>query len=162
MLAIIGEAMALTVKIKDTSVAVGDTVMIGERFKEGDKNRIQRYQGVVTAIKGNRHDRTVTVRRIAAAGIGVEKIFPVDMPGIASVKVLGQARVRRAKLYYLRDRVGKAALKLKDRPQSSAGLGSRRKRGARKKDEVKKTDEAKPAAKSRKPRRKRRPKPSSR
>jgi len=84
---------------------------------------LQNFEGVVIAIKGNFGERTVTVRRIGAAGVGMEKIFPVDLPNIEKVTVVKRANVRRAKLYYLRDRKGKLALKLNER--SEAGNGRR-------------------------------------
>ncbi|QDU36729.1 50S ribosomal protein L19 [Maioricimonas rarisocia] len=86
---------------------VGDTVDVHTRILEGDKERIQVFTGVVIAMKGAGMRETFTVRRIVA-GEGVERTFPVNSPKVADVVVKRHARVRRAKLYYLRDRIGKA------------------------------------------------------
>ena len=86
---------------------IGDTVDVHTRILEGDKERIQIFSGVVIAKKGGGVRETFTVRRIVA-GEGVERKFPVHSPKIANVVVKRHARVRRAKLYYLRDRIGKA------------------------------------------------------
>ena len=110
--------MALAIKIKDTEVHVGDTVRIGQKIREGEKERLQNFEGVIIAVKGNFGERTVTVRRIGIGGVGVEKIFPVDLPNIEKVTVVKRANVRRAKLYYLRNRIGKLALKLKERSET--------------------------------------------
>lgn len=96
------------------SFNIGDTIDIGIKIKEGDKTRTQRFTGIVIAKKGAGPGKTFTVRKIAAGGIGVERIFPVNSPNIASVKVKKQGKVRRAKLYYLRQRKGKAAMKVKE------------------------------------------------
>ena len=87
----------------------GDTVSIGVRVIEGEKSRIQLFEGVVIAISsGSGSSKTFTVRKISN-GVGVERIFPFHSPNLDSVEVIKKGRVRRAKLYYLRDRVGKAA-----------------------------------------------------
>ncbi len=86
---------------------VGDTVDVHTRILEGDKERIQIFTGVVIAMKGSGVRETFTVRRIVA-GEGVERTFPLHSPKVADVKIKRHGRVRRAKLYYLRDRIGKA------------------------------------------------------
>jgi large subunit ribosomal protein L19 len=86
---------------------VGETVNVHLRIREGDKERIQAFNGVVIARKGRGTGETFTVRRIVA-NEGVERIFLVNSPSIIKVEVLRTGKVRRAKLYYLRDRVGKA------------------------------------------------------
>lgn len=86
---------------------IGDTVDVHTRILEGTKERIQKFSGVVIAIKGDGLRENFTVRRIIA-GEGVERTFPVHSPKIAKLEVIRHGRVRRAKLYYLRDRVGKA------------------------------------------------------
>ena len=88
--------------------AVGDTVKVHVRIKEGDKSRIQVFEGTVIAKKHGGVSETVTVRRVSY-GVGVERTFPVNSPIIDKVEVVRKGKVRRAKLYYLRDRVGKAA-----------------------------------------------------
>lgn len=87
---------------------VGDTVKIHLEISEGDKKRIQLYEGVVIGKKGAGLNETVTVRK-TTAGVGIEKILPVHLPSIKSIETVRKGRVRRAKLYYLRDRKGKAS-----------------------------------------------------
>ena len=87
---------------------VGDTVKVGVRIKEGEKSRIQTFEGTVIAKKHGGIQETFTVRRLSH-GVGVERVFPLHSPVVESVEVVRQGRVRRSKLYYLRDRVGKAA-----------------------------------------------------
>ncbi|WP_231597208.1 50S ribosomal protein L19 [Synechococcus sp. CBW1004] len=88
-------------------IYVGDTVKVGVRISEGNKKRIQPYEGVVIAKRHGGLNETITVRRIFQ-GIGVERVFMLHSPQVASVKVERRGKVRRAKLFYLRDRVGKA------------------------------------------------------
>ncbi|GIW22680.1 MAG: 50S ribosomal protein L19 [Candidatus Sericytochromatia bacterium] len=87
---------------------VGDTVRVAVRIVEGGKERIQNYEGVIIREKGSGITKTITVRKVFK-GVGVERIFPVHSPKIESIKVVRKGDVRRAKLYYLRDRQGKAA-----------------------------------------------------
>jgi len=88
-------------------IYVGDTVRVGVRISEGNKERVQPYEGVVIAKRHGGINQTITVRRIFQ-GIGVERVFLVHSPQVASVKVERRGKVRRAKLFYLRERVGKA------------------------------------------------------
>ena len=88
--------------------APGDTISMDIRVVEGEKERVQRYQGVVIARKHGGIEETITVRKISN-GIGVERIFPIHSPMIASIKVIRRGKVRRAKLHYLRNLTGKAA-----------------------------------------------------
>ncbi len=88
-------------------IYVGDTVKVGVRIREGNKERIQPYEGVVIAKRHGGLNETITVRRIFQ-GIGVERVFMLHSPQVASIKVERRGKVRRAKLFYLRDRVGKA------------------------------------------------------
>ena len=85
----------------------GDTVRVGVRITEGNKERIQPYEGVVIAKRHGGLNETITVRRIFQ-GVGVERVFLIHSPQVASIKVERRGKVRRAKLFYLRDRVGKA------------------------------------------------------
>lgn len=87
---------------------VGDTVRVHVRIKEGSRERIQVFEGTVIAKKHGGIEETITVRRISY-GVGVEKVFPVYSPSIEKIEVVRNGSVRRAKLYYLRGRVGKAA-----------------------------------------------------
>lgn len=87
---------------------VGDTIEVHVRVIEGDKERTQIFKGVVIKIRGTKETGTFTVRKISE-GIGVERIFPLESPMIANIKVVTRGKVRRAKLYYLRKLTGKAA-----------------------------------------------------
>ncbi|MBR3970585.1 MAG: 50S ribosomal protein L19 [Ruminococcus sp.] len=87
---------------------VGDTVKVHVRIQEGEKSRIQIFEGTVIAKKHGGISETFTVRRVAH-GCGIERVFPVHSPAVDKVEVIRHGKVRRAKLYYLRDRVGKAA-----------------------------------------------------
>jgi large subunit ribosomal protein L19 len=89
------------------SFTIGDTINVHVRIIEGEKERIQVYQGVLIAQKGRGINKTITVRRIVA-NEGVERIFPIHSPRIAKIEVVRHGDARRAKLYYLRDRAGKA------------------------------------------------------
>ena len=88
-------------------IYVGDTIRVGVRIREGNKERVQPYEGVVIAKRHGGLNETITVRRIFQ-GIGVERVFMLHSPQVASLKVERRGKVRRAKLFYLRDRVGKA------------------------------------------------------
>lgn len=96
-----------------TPVKVGDTVRVHVKVKEGSRERIQVFEGTVIAKKHGGIEETFTVRRISY-GIGVEKVFPLHSPVIEKIETVRTGKVRRAKLYYLRDRVGKKA-KVKER-----------------------------------------------
>ncbi len=101
------------VKEDRPEVSVGDTVRVHLKVKEGNRERIQVFEGTVIAKKHGGIEETFTVRRVSY-GVGVEKVFPVHSPAIEKVELVRRGKVRRAKLYYLRDRVGKAA-KVKER-----------------------------------------------
>ena len=87
---------------------IGDTVKVHVKIVEGDKSRIQVFEGTVIAKKHGGISETFTVRRVAH-GCGIERVFPVHSPSVDKVEIVRRGKVRRAKLYYLRDRVGKAA-----------------------------------------------------
>ena len=97
--------------------SIGDTVKVFVKVVEGDKERIQPFQGVVIARKGGGSRETFMVRKVSF-GVGVEKIFPVCSPNIEKVEIIKRGKVKRAKLYYLRDKKGKAA-KIKDKEFSA-------------------------------------------
>ena len=101
--------------MKETTPAfnIGDTIRVDVKIREGERERIQAFEGTVIAKKGSGVAETFTVRRVAY-GVGVERVFPLHSPNVAAVKVVRYGKVRRSKLYYLRDRVGKAA-KVKER-----------------------------------------------
>jgi large subunit ribosomal protein L19 len=86
----------------------GDTIRVNVRVREGDKERLQAFEGVVLRRKGSGVNATFTVRKVSN-GVGVERIFPIHSPVIADIQVVREGRVRRAKLYYLRNLSGKAA-----------------------------------------------------
>ncbi len=88
-------------------IHVGDTIKVGVKIVEGGKERIQPYEGTVIAKRNGGISETITVRKIFQ-GVGVERVFLLHSPRVASIQVLRRGKVRRAKLYYLRDRVGKA------------------------------------------------------
>ena len=95
-------------KAETPVVAIGDTVKVHLKVKEGNRERIQIFEGTVIAKKHGGIEETITVRRLSY-GVGVEKVFPLHSPTIDKIEVTRHGIVRRAKLYYLRDRVGKAA-----------------------------------------------------
>ena len=89
-------------------IEIGDTIKVDVNIREGSRERIQVFEGTVIAKKGSGISETFTVRRVAY-GVGVERVFPLHSPNVKGVTLVRKGHVRRAKLYYLRDRVGKAA-----------------------------------------------------
>ena len=89
-------------------IRIGDTIRVHNKIKEGNRERIQMFEGTVIAKHGGGISETFTVRRVSY-GVGVEKTFPIHSPNVEKVDILRVGKVRRAKLYYLRDRVGKAS-----------------------------------------------------
>ena len=87
---------------------IGDTIRVDVKIREGERERIQVFEGTVIAKKGSGVAETFTVRRVAY-GVGVERVFPLNSPNVADIKVVRHGKVRRSKLYYLCDRVGKAS-----------------------------------------------------
>lgn len=128
MNAIIDKIEAEQFKKEVAPFNVGDTVKVHTRVREGDKDRVQVYEGIVIARKGRGIHSKFTVRRISF-GEGVERIFPLHSPRVEKVQVIRQGHVRRAKLYYLRDRTGKAAMTVKERkaPQAAGKTAKRSK-----------------------------------
>ena len=102
-------------QIKDDlpKIYVGDTIRVGVRIVEGGKERVQPYEGTVIAMRNGGINETITVRRVFQ-GVGVERVFLLHAPRVANIKIIRRGKARRAKLYYLRDRVGKAT-RLKQR-----------------------------------------------
>ena len=90
------------------AIRIGDTIRVHNRIKEGNRQRIQMFEGTVIAKHGGGISETFTVRRMSY-GVGVEKTFPIHSPNVEKVDIIRVGKVRRAKLYYLRDRVGKAS-----------------------------------------------------
>ncbi len=89
------------------TVHVGDTIKVGVRIREGEKERVQPYEGTVIAMRNGGINETITVRRVFQ-GVGVERVFLIHSPIVANIEIIRRGKVRRAKLYYLRDRIGKA------------------------------------------------------
>ena len=107
--------MANQIKWADkVEFGVGDTIKVSTTVKEGEKTRVQIFQGIVIAIRGTGEGKNFIVRKIAVGNIGVEKIFPINTPTVTGIEIVKKGKVRRAKLYYLRDLIGKKATKIKD------------------------------------------------
>lgn len=104
-LKIIEEGM---LKEEKPAIEIGDVVKVHVKIREGERERIQMFEGTVIARRGSGVSETFTVRRVSY-GVGVERVFPVNSPNVAKVECIRHGKVRRSKLYYLRDRVGKAA-----------------------------------------------------
>ena len=105
-------------KAETSSFSVGDLVKVHNKIKEGQRERIQIFEGTVIAKRGGGVSETFTVRRVSY-GVGTEKTFPLHSPNVDKVEIVRRGRVRRAKLYYLRDRVGKRA-KVKEKIEKRA------------------------------------------
>ena len=97
-----------SMKAEVPNIEIGDTIKIDVNIREGERERIQVFEGTVIARKGSGVSETFTVRRVSY-GVGVERVFPIQSPNVKGVKLVRKGHVRRAKLYYLLDRVGKAA-----------------------------------------------------
>ncbi len=97
-----------SLKAEKPAFEIGDTIRIDVKIREGERERIQAFEGTVIAKHGSGISETFTVRRVSY-GVGVERVFPIHSPNVADIKVIRRGKVRRAKLYYLRDRVGKAS-----------------------------------------------------
>ena len=96
------------IKSEVPQFSIGDTVRVSVNIREGQRERIQNFEGTVIAKRGSGVSETFTVRRLSY-GVGIERVFPLHSPNVVDVKVIRYGKERRAKLYYLRDRVGKAA-----------------------------------------------------
>jgi len=105
-----------------TSFRTGDTVCVTSKVKEGEKERLQAFEGVVIAKKGGDVNETFTVRKVSY-GVGVERVFPIHSPMIERIELTQQGRVRRAKLYYLRDLSGRAA-RIQERVRSEESVAT--------------------------------------
>ena len=108
------ETTAQTTEKQLPDFRAGDTVKVHYRIVEGDKSRIQPYEGLVISKRGAGQSKTFTVRRIGADNIAIERIFPLYSPNIDKLEVTKRGAVRRAKLYYMRDKVGKEAKRVKE------------------------------------------------
>lgn len=107
--------MANQIKWQDKiEFGVGDTIKVSQTVKDGDKTRTQAFQGIVIAIRGEGQGKNYIVRKIAVGGVGIEKIYPISTPTVTGIEIIKKGKVRRAKLYYLRNLLGKKATKIKD------------------------------------------------
>jgi large subunit ribosomal protein L19 len=104
--------MANSATWQNTTFNVGDTISVQHKIKEAGKERLQTFEGIVIAIKNQKEGKSFTVRKISANQIGVERIWPLLCPSIKKIKLISHGKVRRAKLYYLRKRFGREALKV--------------------------------------------------
>lgn len=111
--------MAKYFTYKDQEFSVGDTVAAAFIVTEGDKTRQQIFEGIIMAVDNKESGKCFRIRKIAVGSIGVERIVPLASPGLASLKIITKGDVRRAKLYYMRDRIGKQAMKIKKDVQRS-------------------------------------------
>ena len=100
---------------KDQVISVGDRVSVNLLVKEDDKSRIQVFEGLVIGVKGSQENKSFTVRKIGAGNIGVERIIPLMSPNLDSIVIKSKGNVRRAKLTYLKNRIGRLALRVKEK-----------------------------------------------
>jgi len=109
--------MSIKLKYKENDISVGDRVRVIQKIKEGDKKRLQAFEGILISIKGSKENKSITIRRIGEARIGIERIFPVASPTIESIETIKQGGrgVRRSKLYYIRDKSRKEIEKIYSR-----------------------------------------------
>ena len=108
MMDVVKQLAASQLKENAPKFDIGDTVRVSVKIREGERERIQMFEGTVIARNNSGISETFTVRRVSY-GVGVERVFPVHSPNVAEVQVVRHGKIRRSKLYYLRDRVGKAA-----------------------------------------------------
>lgn len=107
--------MANSLTYQDKRFAIGDTIRVSALVKESeDKERVQIFEGVLIGVKGEGANKSFTVRKIGADAIGVERIWPVSSPKVTAITLKKAGQTRRAKLYYLRCRIGKQAIKIKE------------------------------------------------
>jgi len=109
--------MAIFTKFNKTKFGVGDKISVHQKIKEGEKSRIQAFEGIVIAIKNRGENKTITVRRIGEQKVGIERIFPLSSPTIVDIKVIrkGTAGIRRSKLYFIRNKSRKEIDKIYSR-----------------------------------------------
>ena len=131
--------MALSAKHNEVDFHIGDTVRVHQKIQEGEKSRTQVFQGTVIAIRGERDNKMFTVRRLGVTGIGIERIFPLASPLIEKVEVASKGHVKRAKLYYLRQKPPSeiAALTVRKQSKSKSKSKSKMKSKSRSKSKIK-------------------------
>jgi len=103
-------------KAKRPEIKIGDTVKLHMKIAEGEKERVQIFEGIVIALKGKGLDKTITVRKLSY-GIGVERVVPLGSPTLEKLEVIKRGKVRRSKLYYMRERIGRLAMKIRGSEQ---------------------------------------------
>ncbi len=106
-------------KFQDQDISVGDTVAVHQEVSEGNKKRTQVFEGIVIAAGGQLTGRSFTVRKIASNNVAVEKIFPFALPSLQKVVIKRRGSVRRAKLYFLRDKIGRRATRIKEKAHTA-------------------------------------------
>ena len=124
--------MSLKFNHQGVVASVGDTIRVHQEITEGESKRVQVFEGIVIAIKNRGRNKSFTVRKIGANNVGVEKIFPVFLPSIKKIEVKRKGKVRRSKLYYLRNKVGKAATRIKEKSDSDTKNGNGKKETSKK------------------------------
>ncbi len=103
----------ISAKFNETDIHIGDTVRVSSQVVEGAKTRIQIFEGILISLRGSQENKTFTVRRISASGVGIERIWPLNAKSLVKIEVKKKAaNVRRAKLFYLRDLTGKQAVRV--------------------------------------------------
>lgn len=103
----------ISVDYKDIKLHIGDTIRVKNTIVEGNKTRVQSYQGILISLRGRGENKTMTVRHIGPGGVGVERIWPVDAKSIVDIEIVkNPKKVRRSKLYYLRDITGRGATRI--------------------------------------------------
>lgn len=111
--------MANNFEYKGQTISVGDRILVKQLIKEDEKSRIQTFDGLLIAVKGRGENKSFVVRKIAVGNIGVERIIPVASPNLDSIEIKSRGNVRRAKLTYLRGRVGRSALRVKENKEKT-------------------------------------------
>ncbi|MDO5561835.1 MAG: 50S ribosomal protein L19 [bacterium] len=106
--------MSQYLNYQEQKISVGDTIAVSQEIAEGEKKRTQVFEGILMAVSGSGAGQAITVRKISAHNVAVEKIFPIQLPSIKKIEVKRRGSVRRSKLYYLRDKIGKSATKIKE------------------------------------------------
>lgn len=112
--------MAQHFEFNNQPISVGDTVAVHQEISEGNKKRIQVFEGIVIAAGGQQTGRSFTVRKISSNNVAVEKIFPLELPSLQKIVVKRHGDVRRAKLYFLRDKIGRRATRIKEKAHGTS------------------------------------------
>jgi len=140
--------MANTLVYGDLTFRIGDTVTVSLKVVEGEKTRRQDFTGVLIAVKGREANKSFTIRKIGNAGVGVERILPVGSPDVMGIKKKSSGVARRSKLYYLRRRTGKKALRVKSiegtvegKQQKEKDEPAKKKTGSRRRSSSKKVSD---------------------